>query len=71
MTDYTLRIYRRRKPNETSGELLEIIDLEAANPDEAEREALKWVVKINWRTQFAGIMGADGKFLRLWTSKYG
>lgn len=69
MAGFTVRIYRRRRPNETAGELTEVVSLEARNSDAAEREALLYLERINWETHFAGLLDDDKAFVRIWAGE--
>ena len=69
MTAFTLRIYRRRSPGETAGQFTELVSLDARNAEAAEREACRYLVKLNWETHFAGIVDDDKSFLKFWTNE--
>jgi hypothetical protein len=66
MAGFTLRIYFRRRPKETAGDLTEMVSLEAHDPVAAEKEAQHYLNGIDWQTHFAAIMDDDKSFVRFW-----
>ena len=70
MAGFTLRIYFRRRPKETAGELTQMVSLEAQNPEAAEKEALHYLRGIDWETHFAGIMDDAKSFVRFWAGEH-
>ena len=70
MAGFTLRIYSRRGPKETAGELTQMVSLEAHEPAAAEREAMHYLHGVDWETHFAAIMDDAKSFVRFWASEH-
>jgi hypothetical protein len=67
MTQFSLRVYLRRRPTENVGQLCKQIPLNARGPREAEFEAKQHLKELDWKTQFAALLADDeAQYLRFW-----
>ncbi len=67
MAIFSLRIYRRRAPQETAGILAKKVDIEANSPDAAIIEASVHLEGLDWTTYFAGL--DDDRFVKFWVNE--
>lgn len=68
MAHYALKIYQRRRPNETVGSLVESIEFDAPDNQAATHEAYAKLDGLNWTARFAALWSDDNQFLAIWAA---